>query len=220
MTNKSYQVRDKHIAEMEQRMEQLQQQVKEQQEKLDIYDRAVMDKDIYIHELKLQQQQERSAAKDKIEEKNQTIYELMKEKQEEITPETIDIKIVGEGPINTLLVKKLNEGELLMDKNNLLAIWEDVAFFDTKTLIIRIHPTTGKKLSAQDTIQILRYLDGNHYYEFLLDEIRKVHKNLLEVREKAETLAGLPAGGIDSMTLIEKANHLGWILLNQYNKLF
>lgn len=181
-------------------------------------DRIMVDKDDEIRELKKENSHIRKLCAKKVADEvaKRTEAEVrIDELERQVISKEPDSQIKGVGDSDYNVLRKYKRGDLLMGSIDMITPWEELAFFNTKDLIIRIHPKTGRQLSSKDISTIKEYLRENHYYETLLDK-------LYEVTTKANSLEveGLDLSNRDTMEIIDKAHHLGLVLLGQYIKLF
>lgn len=181
-------------------------------------DRIMVDKDDEIRELKKENSHIRKLCAKKVADEvaKRTEAEVrIDELERQVISKEPNSQIKGVGDSDYNVLRKYKRGDLLMGSIDMITPWEELAFFNTKDLIIRIHPKTGRQLSSKDISTIKEYLRDNHYYETLLDK-------LYEVTTKANSLEveGLDLSNRDTMEIIDKAHHLGLVLLGQYIKLF
>lgn len=181
-------------------------------------DHIMVDKDDEIRELKKENSHIRKLCAKKVADEvaKRTEAEVrIDELERQVISKEPNSQIKGVGDSDYNVLRKYKRGDLLMGSIDMITPWEELAFFNTKDLIIRIHPKTGRQLSSKDISTIKEYLRDNHYYETLLDK-------LYEVTTKANSLEveGLDLSNRDTMEIIDKAHHLGLVLLGQYIKLF
>ena len=187
----------------------------------DSYDRILKSKDIRINELEVQISDMQVRFADRMNQLAQERDYLLKQQSGSApTQPTTRSAVIPAGDIHRDIIKKLHQGDMLYGSIEMFTPMEDLAFFNTRDLIIRVHPISGRKLTPEEICIIRKHLEGNYYYNKMLEAITSKRKRLESILDQCKTSSGQPAASIDTTSIIEEANHYGWILLYQYNKLF
>lgn len=188
----------------------------------DSYDRILKSKDIRINELEVQISDMQTRFADRMNQLAQERDHLLKQQSGtgSSQPTTRSAVIPAGTTFHRDIIKKLQQGDLLSGSIEMFTPMEDLAFFNTRDLIIRVHPVSGRKLTPEEVSIIRKHLEGNYYYNRMLESITSHRKRLESTLDQCRTADGHPAASIDTTSIIEEANHYGWILLYQYNNLF
>lgn len=220
-----YKTKNEIINELESENTELKKRVQELEERVEICDRVSVGKDDDISSLKQQLKETEELftkrmqglikERDELLEYNEQLEKCFEEKN---TPPIIR----GIGDDDESVLKKYQRGDVLMSNDNLgyNVMWSESSFFNIKDLIIRINPKTGRRLGIEDIKKIKDHLRGNYYYRILLDEMTLIRNKSEQLRDQATTGKGELAGTGDNWGIIEEANRLGRILLDQYVEFF